>query len=63
MVGYVAGSSDLRRMEGLHISHSVVMNCGVALHLQSIKPTQAFRKRNLNHTHPAFLGYMQEFVY
>jgi hypothetical protein len=33
MVEYIAGSSDLRRKEGLLISHSVVTNCGVSLHL------------------------------
>ena len=33
MVEYVSGSSDLRRNGGLPISHSVVTNCGVSLHL------------------------------
>jgi len=33
MVEYVAGSSDLQWNDGLLISHSVVMNCGVSLHL------------------------------
>jgi len=47
MVGYVAGSSDLRRNEGLLISHSVVTTCGVSLHLCSMKPTQAWEKETL----------------
>jgi hypothetical protein len=31
------------------------MICGVSLHLWSMKPTQALRKRNFNHTHPVFV--------
>ena len=33
MVENIAGSSDLRRNEGLFISYSVVTICGVSLHL------------------------------
>jgi len=37
MVEYIAGRSVHQRNEELHISHSVVMNCGVSLHLWSNK--------------------------
>jgi len=63
MVEYIANSSDLWRNDGLHISYSVVTNCGVSLHLWSMQPTWALRKRYLNHTHPAFLCYMLEFIH
>ena len=63
MVEYIAGSSDLRRNEGLLMSYPAVTICGVSLHLRSMKPTRALRKRNLNHTHPAFLCYMLKFIY
>jgi len=61
MVECIAGSSDLLRNEGLRISHSGVTICGVSLHLWSMKPTW-LRKRNLSHTHPAFLCYMLESI-
>jgi len=50
MVEYIAGSSDLRRNVGLRISNSVVMILGGSLHLLSMKPTWALKKRNLNYT-------------
>jgi len=33
MVGFIAGSSDLRRNGGHLVSYSVVTICGVSLHL------------------------------
>jgi len=61
LVEYITGSSDLWQNEWLLISHSVVINCCVSLHLWSITPTR-LRKWNLNHTHPPFLCYMLEFI-
>jgi len=63
MVEYTACSSDLLRKDGLLISHSVVTNCGVSLHLRPMKPIRALRTRNLNRTHPACLCYMLKFIY
>ena len=63
MVQYSAGSSDRQWNERLLTSHSVVTNCGVSLHLCSMNPTLGLEKRKHNHTHPAFLWYMLEFIY
>jgi len=52
MVEYTEGHSNLQQNEGLLISHSVVMNCGVSLHLSSMKVTWAVRKRNLLRPNP-----------
>jgi len=58
----IPGSSDLWQNDGLlQISHSVVTIYSVSQHLWSIKRTW-LRKRNLNHTHSAFLYFMLEFV-
>jgi hypothetical protein len=61
IAGYIAVSSDLQLNEGLLIFHSIVTNCGVSLNLWAMKPTR-WRKRNLHHTHPAFLCYMLKYV-
>jgi len=50
MVEYSAGSSDLQRDEGCHISNSAFTNCRVSLHLWSMRPTQ-LRISNHHHTH------------
>jgi len=47
VVEYVAGSIHLWRNEGLLISHSVTTHCGVALHLWSMKPTQAWEQETI----------------
>jgi len=56
MIEYIAGSSDLQQNEGLPISHSVVMICGVSQHLWSIKPTWAWEKETLITHIPPFFG-------
>jgi len=56
MVEYVAGSSDLWRIEGRLISHSVVTICGVSLHLWFMIPTWAWEKETLiTHIPPFFV--------
>jgi len=55
MAEYVAGSSDIWQNERHLISHSIVINCGVSLHLNFMKPTQAWENETLiTHILPFF---------
>jgi hypothetical protein len=44
-VEYIAGSCALWRKEGHFISQSIVTNCGVSLHLSSMKLTLSLEKQ------------------
>jgi len=56
MVEYDVGSGDLWRNEGNHISHSVVMICGVSLILWPLRPTRAWEEETLiTHIPPLFV--------
>jgi len=55
LVEYVAGSTDIRRNEVLLMSHSVVTNCGMSVHLWSMIPTQAWEKDTLITHIPSFV--------
>jgi len=55
MVQYITPCSDVRQNNWLEISHSVVTNCGVLLHLWSMKPTRLKTETWNTHILPFFV--------